>query len=128
MARARPPEVDFRSLDPGSYAIGLPGGVPTRVTTDPAIFEFSSDTFSCSRLVATPSEPSVWTGHAERIAGGSPGLSSVLVQTQSLWVATRFGPRTVGSFEELLAALHVIGEPCDFPLADWPGVHVSLIA
>jgi hypothetical protein len=26
----------------------------------------------------------------------------------------------VASFEELLAALDVVGEPCDFPLADWP--------
>ena len=34
IARARPPEVDFRPLDPGSYGIGLPGGEPTRVTTD----------------------------------------------------------------------------------------------
>ncbi len=31
-------------------------------------------------------------------------------------LATRFGPRTVGSFEELLAALDVIGEPSEFPL------------
>ena len=29
-------------------------------------------------------------------------------------VATRFGPRTVGSFDELLAALDVVGEPCEF--------------
>jgi hypothetical protein len=43
-------------------------------------------------------------------------------------VATRFGPRTVASFEELLAALDVVGEPCEFPLADWPSVSVSLIA
>jgi hypothetical protein len=43
-------------------------------------------------------------------------------------VATRFGPRRVESFEELLAALDVVGEPCEFPLADWPSVSVSLIA
>ena len=43
-------------------------------------------------------------------------------------VATRFGPRTVGSFEELLAALDVIGEPSEFPYADWSGVTVSVIA
>ena len=45
IARARPPEVDFRPLDPGSYGIGLPGGEPTRVTTDAGVFEFSSDNF-----------------------------------------------------------------------------------
>lgn len=43
-------------------------------------------------------------------------------------VATRFGPRTVASFDELLAALDAVGEPCEFPLADWPGVTVSVIA
>jgi hypothetical protein len=43
-------------------------------------------------------------------------------------VATRSGPRTVGNFEELLAALEMLGDPCDFPLAAWPGVTASLIA
>jgi hypothetical protein len=43
-------------------------------------------------------------------------------------VATRFGPRTVGSFEELLGALDVVGEPSEFPYAEWPGVTVSVIA
>jgi len=43
-------------------------------------------------------------------------------------VSTRFGVRTVASFEELLAALDVVGEPCEFQLADWPGVNVSVIA
>ena len=45
-----------------------------------------------------------------------------------LVVATRFGPRTVGSFEELLAALDVVGEPSEFPYADWPGVTVVVVA
>ena len=43
-------------------------------------------------------------------------------------VATRFGPRRVSTFEELLAALEAAGDPCEFPLADWPGVSVSVIA
>jgi hypothetical protein len=43
-------------------------------------------------------------------------------------VATRYGPRTVGSFAELLGALDVVGEPSEFPYADWPGVTVSGIA
>jgi hypothetical protein len=51
-----------------------------------------------------------------------PGAEAELV------VATRFGPRTVGSFEELLAALDVVGEPSEFPYAEWPGVSVSVIA
>jgi hypothetical protein len=51
-----------------------------------------------------------------------PGVEAEFV------VATRFGPRRVRSFEELLAALDVVGEPCEFPLADWPGVMASVIA
>ena len=51
-----------------------------------------------------------------------PGAEAELV------VATRFGPRTVGSFEELLAALDIVGEPCEFPLADWAGVMATGIA
>jgi hypothetical protein len=41
---------------------------------------------------------------------------------------TRFGPRTLWNFEELLAALDAVGEPTDFPFTDWPGVTVSVIA
>jgi hypothetical protein len=127
--RARPPEVDFRPLDPGSYGIGLQGGKPTRETTDAGVFEFSSDNFQLFSPGGTRSAGSAWTG-AGGIAGGRgiawmvqrPGAQAEFV------VATRFGPRTAGSFEELLAALDVVGEPSDFPYVDWPGVTVSVIA
>jgi hypothetical protein len=51
-----------------------------------------------------------------------PGTQSEFV------VATRFGPRTVASFEELLAALDVVREPSEFPYTDWPGVMAPVIA
>jgi hypothetical protein len=129
IARARPPEVDFRPLDPGSYGIGLPGEPPVRVTTDATVFEFSCDNF---QLFSPGGE--VFGAFCVDCAGGGadgrgiawliqrPGAAAEFV------VATRFGPRTVGSFEDLLAALDVVGEPCDFPLADWPDVAVSVIA
>lgn len=41
---------------------------------------------------------------------------------------TRSGPPQLASFKELLAALDVVGDPCEFPLADWPGVMASVIA
>ena len=44
------------------------------------------------------------------------------------WWTNEFGPRKVGSFEEFLPALNVIGEPGAFPLVDSPGVTVSVIA
>src|SRR5439155_11958728 len=40
---ARPPAIDCRPLDVGSYGIGLPGRESIRVTTDPKVFDFSSD-------------------------------------------------------------------------------------
>jgi len=43
-------------------------------------------------------------------------------------VATRFGPRIVGSLEDLRAELDVVGGPTEFSLADWPGVTVSVVA
>ena len=43
-------------------------------------------------------------------------------------VTTRFGARTVASFEELLAALDIVGEPSEFPLAYWPDVKASVVA
>ena len=102
IARARPPEVDFQPLDPGSYGIGLPGG-----ERDPgydrcrASSSFHQTTSSCSLLAATRSARSAWMAPAEapKAAGIAwmvqrPGTEAEFV------VATQFGPRTVGSFEE----------------------------
>jgi hypothetical protein len=121
--------VDFRPLDPASYGIGLPGGAPTRVTTDAGVFELSSDNFQ----LFSPGGDVFGAFYVEGAADGTGGRGIAwLVQRPGaeaeFVVATRFGPRTVGSFEELLTALDVVGEPCEFPLADWPGVGVSVIA
>jgi hypothetical protein len=52
----------------------------------------------------------------------SPGAEAEFV------IATPFGVRRVTNFEELTAALGTVGEPCEFPLADRPGVTASVIA
>ena len=70
IARARPPEVDFRPLDPGSYGIGLPGGVPTRVTTDAGVFEFSSDNFQ----LFSPGGDAFGAFCVDGAGGGADGL------------------------------------------------------
>jgi hypothetical protein len=129
IARARPPEVDFRPLDTRSYGIGLPGGAPIRVTTDPGVFEFSSDNFQ----LFSPGGEAFGAFYVEGASEGAAGRGIAwMVQRPGaepeFVVETRFGPRTVGSFEELLAALDVIGEPCEFPLANWPGVRGQVIA
>jgi len=129
IARARPPEVDFRPLDPGSYGIGLPGGPSIRVTTDPCVFEFSSDNFQ----LFSPGGDAFGSFYVDGAGGGADGRGIAwMVQRPGaeleFVVATRYGPRRVESFAELLAALDVVGEPCEFPLADWPGVTASVIA
>lgn len=128
IARARPPEVDFRPLDPGSYGIGLPGAAPIRVTTDASVFEFSSDNFQLfspggDAFGSFCVDSTDGSGNGRGIAWmvQRPGAEAEFV------VATRFGPRTVGNFDELLAALDAIREPCEFPLADWQDVHASVI-
>jgi SNF2 family DNA or RNA helicase len=129
IARARPPEVDFRPLDPGSYGIGLPGGEPVRVTADPVVFEFSADNF---QLFSPGGD--VFSAFCVNGADGDAdgrGIAWLVQQPGAkaeFVVATRFGPRTVASFEELLAALDAVGEPTGFPFTDWPGVTVSVIA
>jgi superfamily II DNA or RNA helicase len=128
IARARPPEVDFRPLDPGSYGIGLPGGAPIRVTTDPGVFEFSSDNFQ----LFSPGGDAFGAFCVEGGDGAEGRGIAWMVQRPGaeaeFVVATQSGPRRVERFAELLAALDVAGEPCDFPLADWPGVTASVIA
>jgi hypothetical protein len=128
IARARPPEVDFMPLDPGSYGIGLPGGAPIRVTTDPGVFEFSSDNFQ----LFSPGGDAFGAFCVEGGDGAEGRGIAWMVQRPGaeaeFVVATQSGPRRVERFAELLAALDVAGEPCDFPLADWPGVTASVIA
>jgi hypothetical protein len=123
MARARPPQLEFRALDAGSYEIGIPGAPPVRVTTDAEAFDFSSDNlqfFSPGGEVFGR-----FTLESREAGAGGPGIAWLAQRADGeveFVVATRFGPRTVGSFQELLAALDMVGEPCEFPLADWPGV------
>jgi len=129
LAQARPPEVDWRPLDAGSYSIGLPGGEAIRVTTDAEVFDFSAD----SHQLFSPGgevfdsfcvDSTVEVNNAPRVAwllrrsGG--GLEFV--------VATRFGIRRVETLGALLAALDAVGTPAEFPLAAWPGMTVSVIA
>lgn len=128
IARARPPEVDFRPLDPHSYGIRLPGSSPIRVTNDPGVFEFSADNFQ----LFSPGGDAFGSFYSDGVSGSAREGIAWMVQRSDAAAefvfATRFGPRQVATFEELLAALDVVGDPCEFPLADWPGVVVSVIA
>ena len=123
LERARPPEVEWRPLDAGSYGIGLPGGDFIRVTTDAKVFDFSADNH---QLFSPGGEVfDSFRADSPPVANGSSGVAWLLRRPGSgpeFVVATRFGLRRVETFGELLAAMDVIGGPTDFPLADWPGV------
>jgi SNF2 family DNA or RNA helicase len=128
IARARPPEVDFRALDAGSYGLGLPGRSPIRVTTDPGAFEFSADNFQLFSPGGDAFESFRVDGAGSAEGRGIAWMVQRPGSAAEFVIATRFGPRQVASFEELLAALEVVGEPCEFPLGDWPGVTATVIA
>jgi hypothetical protein len=129
LERARPPEIDWRPLDAGSYGIGLPGGGSIRVTTDARVFDFSADSHQLfspggevfdSFCVDSPPVGNGGSGIAWLLRRRGGGLEFVVV--------TRFGLRRVETFGELLAAMDIIGAPAEFPLADWPGVTVAPVA
>jgi hypothetical protein len=129
IARARPPEIDWRPLDAGSYGIGLPGGEPVRVTTDARVFDFSGDSHQLfspggevfGRFgVGSPAATEDGRGIAWLVRRDSGGEEFV--------VATRFGLQRVQTLTELLNALDSVGAPTNFPFGEWPGVSVSVIA
>lgn len=93
------------------------------------MFEFSSDNIQLFSPGGAAFDAFCVDG-----AGGSAegrGIAWIVQRTGAeaeFVIATRFGARQVSNFEELLTALDVVGEPCEFPLADWPGVTVSVVA
>lgn len=129
LQRARPPEIEWRPLDAGSYGIGLPGGASIRVTTDAKVFDFSAD----SHQLFSPGGEVFGLFHVDSMPASADGKGIAWLLQHAgggleFVVATRFGLRRVETFGELLAAVDSIGLPAGFPLADWPGVAVSTIA
>jgi SNF2 family DNA or RNA helicase len=129
IARAGPPEIDWRPLDAGSYGIGLPGGEPVRVTTDAKVFDFSGDSHQLfspggevfGRFgVGSAADAEEGRGIAWLVRRDSGGEEFV--------VATRFGLQRVQTLSGLLNALDSVGAPTNFPFGEWPGVTVSVIA
>jgi SNF2 family DNA or RNA helicase len=126
---ARPPEIEFRRLDPGSYGVHIPGRDPARITTDPAVFDFSADNvqlfspggdlFNAFHVVGADAGPNT---------SGIAWLAEYPEGKARFVVATRFGPRQVNTLVELLAAMDAVGEPCEFPFADWPGVQTRVVS
>jgi len=121
IARARPPEVDFRPLDAGSYEIGLPGGAPIRVTTDPDVFEFSSD--NCQLF--SPGGDAFGAFYVEGAGEGAGGRGIAWTVQRpgaeaEFVVATQFGPRTVGVSRNSWRLWMSPGIPASFPWRTGP--------
>ena len=129
IARARPPEIDLRPLDAGTYGIWLPGGEPVRVTTDAKVFDFSGD----SHQLFSPSGEVFGRFGVDTSAqaGDGRGIAWLLRREsggEEFVVATKFGLQRVQTLNELLNSLDSVGTPTDFPFGEWPGVTVSVIA
>jgi Helicase conserved C-terminal domain len=125
---ARPPEVEIRSLDAGSYSVGLPGVKMIRVTTDASVFEFSAENH---QLFSPGGEVfNALLGDSQPEPAGDRGIAWLQRQASGLVfvVATRSGLQRVETFGELLSALDAAAAPTTFPLADWPGVSVATVA
>jgi SNF2 family DNA or RNA helicase len=129
IAKARPPEIDWRPLDAGSYGIAVPGGEPVRVTTDAKVFDFSGD----SHQLFSPGGAVFGRFSVESAADAEDGRGIAwLVRRDSggdeFVVATRFGLQRVQTLNELLNGLDSVGTPTNFPFGEWPGVKVSVVA
>src|SRR5260370_6424517 len=88
-----------------------------------AVEDFIGDAYRAASLGKRSAVGFAMTVYRRRLASSFEALKRTLNGR-----LMRAGPRTVGSFDGLLAALDVVGELCDFPLVDWPGVTVSVIA
>jgi hypothetical protein len=86
IARARPPEVDFRPPIPDRTGLACRVAVPSGLRPTPEYLSSHPTTSSCSRLAETRSARSVWMAPAEaRVAGESHGWSSALARKRSSW-------------------------------------------
>ena len=128
LERARPPDVEIRPLDARSYRAGSPGADVIRVTTDAAVFDFSSDSHQLFSLGGDVFD--TFCAYSELASEGSRGIAWLQHQPSGLAfvVATRFGLQRIETFTDLLIALDATAAPVAFPLGDWPGLSVSTVA
>lgn len=99
------------------------------MTTDAKVFDFSSDSH---QLFSPGGEVfDSFCVHPIPAAGDGRGIAWLLRREgggEEFVVATRFGLQRIQTVSDLLAALDAVGMPTEFPLSDWPGVSVSVIA
>ncbi|HLH03941.1 MAG TPA: helicase-related protein [Bryobacteraceae bacterium] len=124
---ACPAACEVMPLDPGSYAVSVPGLGTVRVTTEAETFDYSSDNqqlFSpggeaYSVLAAVP-EP-VGSGEGVAWLVEHNGIRRFIVQTEH-------GPVEVRNFAELIRALAHVGSPTACPYEQSEKCKTLLIA
>jgi len=132
-ALAIPAQADVWPLDPGSYAVTLPGGEAIRVTTDAETFDISSDNhqlfapggqvfealmkYAVSDMQSHSSDAEAVSWLVTQVDGGT----TFVVKTES-------GLERVESLAALLQCLERVGSPTRFPYAEWPGVSATAVA
>jgi len=131
-AVSRPLDLEWRPLDPHTYAARLPGmPEPLRVTTSASVFEESGDShqfFSPGGLLFDElARPSDISASQEPQPGICWLLRAQDGHPATFVVNTEAGFCRVDSLSALLTALARPGLPMPFPSADWPGYHAALI-
>lgn len=132
-ADARPAEMAWRPLDPGSYATRIPGmAEDVRTTTSGSVFDDHCDSHILlspggtlfDRVVETmvkeDAESPLTRGHAWVVAPGTNAPVEVVIITTD-------GPKSVTSLGELFDHLERLGEPGRLNLSDTPGAEARLL-
>ena len=131
----RPPGVEWERLDPGSYALRLPGMASRiRVTTAAAVFDdhFESHDF-LSPGGAVFEALAELAGDGADTAGDGPGQCWLVEAdgngpSAEVLVATAAGPASVGSLAELLDHLDHASPPAMLDRPDLDPDHVHVLA
>jgi hypothetical protein len=123
-ADVRPPALEWRPLDPGTYALKLPGmTVEVRATTSREVFEYSDNHELLSpggavfdRLSEENPAPAVPDGSAP----GSKGVCwfANTAEGKRMILQTEDGPQEMHSLNRLIDTLQRVGPP-SLPPEDW---------
>ncbi len=118
-AHACPSGCEVRPLDPGSYAVSVPGRDTGRVTTEAEVFEYSADN---QQLFSPGGDTFNAFSAVPELVGTGEGVAWLVQRggTGSFVVQTEHGPVEVRTAAELLRALEQVGSPgpCPYEVSD----------
>ncbi len=129
----RPPQLEWRPLDASSYAARLPGMAElVRVTTSPAVFEFSGDNHQLFSPGGELFEHLAAYDNEEPVAEPQRGVCWLLRDRAGRPVAflvhTREGFHRADTLEALIQLLNRAAPPAPFPAAQYPDHKAAVVA